>query len=108
LVADQAPTVTSVLFKGGWTIAWRRFHARRPVVAELAQWVPILAFWWFIAVDGPLSLWLPLVLTALLPFRIWWDYRPKGRGTRLREANRTNPLRGFEWATTDPASERQG
>jgi hypothetical protein len=104
----RTPTLLGVLFKGGWTIAWRRFHARRPVVAELAQWTPILAFWWFIAFGGPLSLWLPVVLTALLLVRIWWDYRPNGRGTRLREANRTNPRRGFEWATSDPADERPG
>jgi hypothetical protein len=73
-------------------------------MAEIAKWTPFLAFYWLIALDGPLTLWSPVLLTLLVPVRVWlWDYRPNGRGTRLLEADRTNPRRGFEWVATDSA-----
>jgi hypothetical protein len=40
----------------------------------------------------------PAVAIPVLAARTWWDYRPNGRSTRLLEANRTDPRRGFEWA----------
>jgi hypothetical protein len=88
-----------VLFKGGWTIAWRRFHAGHPIAAEpIKQTV-----WWLPLVLGALAQewsWglLAVVFAAVAARTLWWYGRPNGWGRRLLEANRTNPRRGFEWS----------
>jgi hypothetical protein len=46
---------------------------------------------------GSLLLFLAVAIPVIAA-RTRWDYRPNGRSTRLLEANRTNPRRGFEWA----------
>jgi hypothetical protein len=95
--------VTSVLFTGGWTIAWRQLHGRHPIVAELAQRVPLLAIWLILVVTGGYPSWSLAVLVVAMLAAVWWAYRPNGRGTRLLEANRMNPRRGFEWVTNQSA-----
>ena len=86
-----------MLFRGGWTVGWRRFHARRPVTAEVIR----VAAWIGYAVAMGLMIGSALVVAGAIPViaaRTWWDYRPNGRGTRRLQADRTNPRRGFEWA----------
>jgi hypothetical protein len=73
------------------------------MMAELIRWSPLVAFWWFMALVGTPPLWAGVLVTVLLPLRILVDYRPYGRGARALHANRTDPGRGFEWATTDSA-----
>jgi hypothetical protein len=86
-----------VVLSGGWTIRWRRFHARRPVTAEVIR---VVAWIGYAVVMGLMigSVSLIAVAIAVIAARTWWDYRPNGRGTRLLAAKRANPRRGFGWA----------
>jgi len=72
-------------------------------VAELAQRVPLLAIWLILVVTGGYPSWSLAVLVVAMLAAVWWAYRPNGRGTRLLEANRMNPRRGFEWVTNQSA-----
>jgi hypothetical protein len=76
-------TLKSVLLTGGWTIAWRRFHARYPLEPEIVRGPRGPRCWCSLPCQGGSCCRWFRSLSPLGSFGVWWDYRPTGRGTRL-------------------------